>query len=129
MMSVAKIIILGLFTVFLSSCYYSKGCWIYPQSADCSARPEVKVVQRWQKKDSIGDTDPEQRWRDFQQCGVKDYMNGTLDMNAGTPDMSANDVKKRIKEIEDCMENKNYIYFSEHECRTESQTKLNGKCN
>lgn len=124
-----RMMILSLVTAMLSSCYYSKGRIYGPQSADCPFRPEVKGIQQWQKKDSIGDTDPEQRWRDFQQCGVKDYMNGTLDMNAGTPDMSANDVKKRMRAIEDCMENKNYIYFSEHECRTESQTKLNGKCN
>lgn len=120
-MSVVKIIILGLFTVFLSSCYYSKGCWIYPQSADCSARPEVKVVQRWQKKDSIGNTDPEQRWRDFQQCGGKR-------VTLGKGDKKYDEIYYEISTAE-CMNGKDYIHFSEHECRTESQTKLNGKCN
>lgn len=116
-MSVVKIIILGFFTVFLSSCYYSKGCWYVAQSVTCSARPEVDPIQTWQKKDSIGHTNPEQRWRDFQECGL----------------IIANDGMWRFRETHrqtySCMTQKGYIQFAEHECRTESQTKLNGKCN
>ena len=124
-----RVMILGLVVVMLSGCYYSKGCIVPPEGkAFCPLHAKVKTIQQWQKKDSIGHTDPEQRWKDFQECGVIKYNNGNLDFyNYPGLDQKQNEIY--TSRIFGCMRNKNYVYLEVNECQTESQTKLNGKCN
>lgn len=124
-----RVMILGLVVVMLSSCYYSKGCIYGPQSVDCPFRPEVKDIQQWQKKDSIGNTDPEQRKRDLKECGVGGVDYDMAIFNSRSPNESDEAFKVSREKKYQCVEDKGYIYITESDCRTESQTKLNGKCN
>ncbi|UTO05272.1 hypothetical protein NKT77_01030 [Moraxella sp. FZLJ2107] len=124
-----RMMILGLVTAMLSGCYYSKGCIYGPQSADCPFRPEVKGIQQWQKKDSIGNTNPEQRIRDLKECGVGGVDYGMAIFNGTRPNESDDAFEVRRSKKYQCVKDKGYIFITEYECRTESQTKLNGKCN
>lgn len=119
-MVLVKLLTVGVLTFLLSSCY-SKGCWMIAQSVDCSAQPKIRRIQQWQKKDSIGNTNIEQRWRDFQECGAERH---TVTINRRTYE----DIFYEMPTVT-CMKKKGYIKFLAHECRTTSQTKLNGLCN
>lgn len=91
--------------------------------------PPNTEIQSWQKQDSIGYTDPEQRWKDFQQCGVKKYLNGTLDLNVQYDGMTDKDVTERYQKIATCMKNKGYIALKTSECIDFDKKRLTGKCN
>lgn len=91
------------------------------------------TIQRWQKQDAIGRTDTEQRWADFQQCGVKNYMDGYLDLNVVYPGMSIKESSERDSKIRNCMKQKNYIYLTSEECVDNygqgRKARLSGRCN
>lgn len=124
-----KFVIAICLTILLSSCYYAKGCIIPPEGkAFCPFHAKVLEIQQWQKNDSIGNTNENQRWLDFQECGVKRYNNGKLDFYQ-YPNLDSQEQQTYTSKVFQCMKNKGYIRFSEHECQTESQIKLNGKCN
>ncbi|WP_051940824.1 hypothetical protein [Stenoxybacter acetivorans] len=59
-------ILLGL-TLFLSSCYWRDGCLVLPQSVHCFDK--VSEAALYQKPDTIGFTNTEQRWKDIVACG------------------------------------------------------------
>ncbi len=111
-------------TFLLSSCYVTPGCIHYPQSVDCSNRKRVILVQKWQKKETIGHTNTEQRRKDFQDCGVKQYKNGVLDLNVRYDGMSSID---RANKIEACMIEKGY--YEEINCVDYDKNEYTGLCN
>ena len=86
-------------------------------------------IQQFQKPDTIGHTDPEQRWKDFQDCGVKNFNHGTLDINNRYPGMTSEDVTKRNKAIHDCIDNKGYIFIKVRQCVDGENNRLTGLCN
>lgn len=86
-------------------------------------------IQQFQKPDTIGHTDPEQRWKDFQDCGVKNFNHGTLDINNRYPGMTSEDVTKRNKAIHDCIDNKGYVFIKVRQCVDGENNRLTGLCN
>jgi hypothetical protein len=87
------------------------------------------TIQHWQKPNTIGRTNVDKRWQDAQECGVKNYVNGTLDLSVSYPGMTTEQVKQRSKSISTCMENKGYIYLKNTECVDGKNNKLTGLCN
>ncbi|WP_327193798.1 hypothetical protein [Psychrobacter sp. PL15] len=86
-------------------------------------------IQHFQKPDTIGHTNVDRRWQDFQSCGVKAYRDGNLDLNTRYPGMTSAQVSKRSEKIRSCMKNKGYIYLGETECVDGKNNKLTGLCN
>ena len=87
------------------------------------------TIQHYQKPNTIGHTDPKQRWQDFQDCGVKNFRDGSLDLSNAYPGMTTEQIKQRSIAISSCMENKGYIYLKNTECVDGKNNKLTGLCN
>ncbi|MBP6861254.1 MAG: hypothetical protein KBC57_02705 [Neisseriaceae bacterium] len=85
------------------------------------------VIQGYQKKETIGHTDPDQRWKDLQVCGVVDYNRGDLDLNASAPGESSKQVIARRENISACMKAKGYVIYSNLRCI--KNKKPTGLCN
>lgn len=68
-------------------------------------------IQHFQKPDTIGRTNVDKRWQDFQNCGFKTYRDGNLDLNTRYPGMTSEQVSKRRKSIEACIDKKGYIFI------------------
>ncbi|MBP6345016.1 MAG: hypothetical protein KA346_03790 [Neisseriaceae bacterium] len=85
------------------------------------------VIQGYQKTDTIGHTDTEQRWKDLQACGVKNYSDGRLDLSVAYSGMTTQDVIERRKAISTCMEEKGYVIYNRSKCI--KNKKLTGLCN
>ncbi|WOE32908.1 MULTISPECIES: hypothetical protein [unclassified Acinetobacter] len=86
-----------------------------------------KVIQAYQKKESIGHTDVEQRKRDVFECGVRNYNAGNLDLSAQFPDMKDEDIIPRRISIDNCMKKKGYIISNYESCTLKG--KPTGFCN
>lgn len=86
-----------------------------------------KAIQAYQKKETIGYTDVEQRKKDVFACGVKNYNGGNLDSNTRYPDMASKDVTPRRIRIDNCMEERDYIIHSPGKCTIKG--KPTGFCN
>jgi len=86
-------------------------------------------IQGWQKPDTIGHTDVNQRRKDFQSCGVKNFRDGHMDLNNRYPGMTSDDVTMRSKKIRSCIKKKGYVYLGETECVDGKNNKLSGLCN
>ena len=72
-----RIFCLSILAVILSAC---SAFYVVPgYSPYVSLAPPQ--IQGWQKADTIGRTNVDRRWQDFQDCGVKKYFDGTLDLN------------------------------------------------
>lgn len=137
-----KNILLMSLLVLLSSCYYDPqtGCWHHPDNVTCPERPEVTTIQEYQKPETIGHTDVEQRKKDFFACGVKNYFNGNLDFNTCYEGMACYGVDRpdngeidvRSQKIHDCIKKKGYRhikYLDSEGCINYATNKLTGKCN
>ena len=86
-------------------------------------------IQHFQKPDTIGRTNVDKRWQDFQNCGVKTYRDGSLDLNVVYPNMTIEQARQRSNKIESCMDNKDYIFIKTTECVDGKNNKLTGLCN
>ncbi|MDD7425876.1 MAG: hypothetical protein PUK61_05575 [[Actinobacillus] rossii] len=119
-------ILLFLSLLFLSNCFYSKGCLHMPQSVHCfEKKVEYPVIAHYQKKSNIGSTNIEQRWRDAVSCGAK-YGDNTLRsaMTKGE--------KEPIDDIladkfENCMSDRGYIWIQD--CGYQNPKWDKGVCN
>lgn len=114
-------------TLLITGCYWSEGCLITPQQVNCYYKNDYKAIQAYQKRETIGHTDVEQRKKDALSCGVINYNDGNLDVNAQYPDMIDEDVTPRRLRIYACMENKGYIIHSPEKCIYKG--KPSGFCN
>ena len=86
-------------------------------------------IQHYQKPDTIGYTDPEQRWKDFQDCGVKKFNHGNLDLSVRYSGMTSEDVIKRNKAIRECIKkDKGYIFIKVTQCVDGKNDRLTGLC-
>lgn len=122
-----KVMFLMSSTLLLAGCYWSEGCLITPQQVNCYYKNDFKVIQAYQKKETIGHTDVEQRKKDALSCGVINYNGGSLDVNTLYPNMTDEEVTPRRLKIYDCMEEKGYIIHSPEKCI--SKGKPSGFCN
>ena len=120
-----RIFCLSILAVLLSAC---SAFYVVP-----GYNPYVSLdpptIQHYQKPNTIGHTDPKQRWQDFQDCGVKNFRDGSLDFNNRYPGMTSEDVSKRSKAIRSCIKNKGYIHLKNTECVDGKNNKLTGLCN
>lgn len=103
--------------------------WVFytPQQVNCYYKNNFKAIQAYQKKDTIGHTDVEQRKKDVLACGVRNYNEGNLDINVQQEDMVDADVTPRRLSIYNCMKDKGYIIRSLEQCI--SRGKPSGFCN
>lgn len=120
-----RTIYLLIFGVLLSAC---SAFYVVP-GYDPYVSLAPPVIQGWQKADTIGHTNVDKRWQDFQSCGVKIYRDGNLDLTVRYPGMTTEQVKQRSIAISSCMKNKGYIYLGETECVDGKNNKLTGLCN
>ncbi|MEC5211424.1 hypothetical protein RCH20_002508 [Psychrobacter sp. PL15] len=120
-----RIIYLSIFAVLLSAC---SAFYVVP-GYDPYVSLSPPYIQHFQKPDTIGHTNVDRRWQDFQSCGVKAYRDGNLDLNTRYPGMTSAQVSKRSEKIRSCMKNKGYIYLGETECVDGKNNKLTGLCN
>ena len=121
-----KVLYLRMFSAILSACNTFNVVSGY--SPYVSLNPPT--IQHYQKPNTIGHTDPKQRWQDFQSCGVKKYFDGTLDFNTQYPGMTSEDVSKRSKAIRDCIKDKKgYVFIKTTQCVDGKNNKLTGLCN
>lgn len=86
-----------------------------------------KVIQGYQKSDTIGYTDREQRKQDAFSCGVKNYNGGNLDLSQNYPKMTIDEIINRRIRIDGCMKKKGYIIYDTTSCTTNG--KPTGFCN
>ncbi|MHA3060838.1 hypothetical protein ACX1N5_10525 [Acinetobacter sp. ANC 4636] len=87
-----------------------------------------KVIQGYQKSDTIGHTDVEQRKQDVFACGVRNYFDGNLDIAQSYPDLT--NIDKAIirrDSIYKCLKNKGYVIHSPERCTVNG--KPTGFCN
>lgn len=113
--------------LLMTGCYWRDGCLVTPQQVNCYNQNDYKVIQAYQKKESIGYTDIEQRKKDVLECGVRNYNGGNLDLSAQFPDMKNEDIIPRRVSIDNCMEKKGYIIHSYTHCTLKG--KPTGFCN
>ncbi len=85
------------------------------------------TIQAWQKRDTVGHTNVEQRKKDFFECGVRKFFGGRLDLNTQYPEMTDKQADVRRKNIERCIKLKGYIYIGREKCTKNG--KPTGKCN
>ncbi|BFU59167.1 MULTISPECIES: hypothetical protein [Rodentibacter] len=124
-MNKSLLIILASSTL-LSSCYYSKGCIYTPQMVNCyiDKGRVYPLIAGYQKQNTIGSTDSIQRWKDILMCG------GTYgDINLKNYPTDYKIRGKHYKDLDECMEQKGYIYFHPAECGTQNPKWSTGKCN
>lgn len=86
-----------------------------------------KLIQGYQKADTVGHTDVIKRESDMLACGVRNLMGGNLDLNTQYPDMTDSQVWPRHKKIDNCMKSKGYIIIGKKKCTNKG--KPTGLCN
>lgn len=105
---------------FFPSCYYSDGCFYSPQSVSCVDKGSIyPAFSRYQKYNSIGRTNSQQRWNDIIECGGK-YNDQDL--------RYIND-NGLYNIFEKCMFDKGYKYFHPAECGFQDPKWDKGVCN
>lgn len=109
----------------LNGCWYSNGCFYTPQMVNCVDKgKEYPLIAGYQKKELLGHTNSKQRWRDFVSCGGK-Y--GDINLHYYPQNYQING--KRYKNLDECMNTKEYIYLSPAECGYQDSKWDKGKCN
>ncbi|QLB12877.1 hypothetical protein EV697_10814 [Bisgaardia hudsonensis] len=124
-----KKIVLILSIFLLNCCLYSfeDECFrpiIQVVSANCEAKkgPIWPAIAHYQKPDTIGHTNSEQRLKDALACGAKDSSLQNL-----PSDYTING--KFYKYFEDCMQDKGYRHLYPAECGYMNPKWDEGKCN
>ena len=120
-----RILCLSVLTILLSAC---SAFYVVP-GYDPYVSLSPPYIQHFQKPDTIGRTNVDKRWQDFQNCGVKTYRDGNLDLNTRYPGMTSEQVSKRRKSIEACIDKKGYIFIKTTECVDGKNNKSTGLCN
>lgn len=122
-----KLLLLSLI-ISLSGCVYSKTYrqWIsiIPHSGPPST--EYSSSAHYQKKDTVGKTNSQERWKAFIACGATSYdktlENTYRDYNTGGLDYN------KIDKFKSCMDKRGYIYI--HKCGLAEPKHLDrGLCN
>ncbi len=120
-----KVLYLLMFGAVLSAC---SAFYVVP-GYDPYVSLSPPYIQHFQKPDTIGRTNVDKRWQDFQSCGVKNFRDGSLDLSNEYPGMTTEDVIRRSKSIEACIDKKGYIFIKTTECVDGKNNKLTGLCN
>ena len=120
-----RILCLSVLAILLSAC---SAFYVVP-GYDPYVSLSPPYIQHFQKPDTIGRTNVDKRWQDFQSCGVKAYRDGNLDLNTRYPGMTSEQVSKRRKSIEACIHKNGYIFIKPTECGDSQNNKLTGLCN
>lgn len=116
---------LFLLCFILNGCWYSNGCFYTPQMVNCVDKgKEYPLIAGYQKKGLLGHTNSKQRWKDFVSCGGK-Y--GDINLHYYPQNYQING--KRYKNLDECMNTKEYIYLSPAECGYQDSKWDKGKCN
>ncbi len=103
-----------LMPLLLTSCipylYYKDGCHHTPFTTSCDGEG-FPLIAKYQKRTTIGNTDPEQRWIDMKKCGVK-YGDIHLDsVQRKTLDSVYDD--EMMAKFDSCIEKLGYIYIKD----------------
>lgn len=116
----------------LSGCYYSNGCFYNFQMVNCR---EWSNSAGYQKKETEGHTDIEQRWKDIEACGAEksDYffllLQRKAEDQAEKEGKDLNQVTEAgvnvLHQFSRCMESKGYHY---NDCGTKN-TSTSPYCN
>ncbi|MBP6861249.1 MAG: hypothetical protein KBC57_02680 [Neisseriaceae bacterium] len=84
-------------------------------------------VEGYQKTETIGHTNTDQRWKDLQACGVKQYNEGRLGLNGSMPGETFQQGINRRDKVNSCMKKKGYVIYSPESCM--KNKKPTGLCN
>ncbi|MCK3654775.1 hypothetical protein A4G19_03040 [Pasteurellaceae bacterium Macca] len=117
-----------LFILFiLAGCSYSEGCFYTPQMVICEDKgKEYPYIAHFQKKETLGNTNPIKRIIDFKNCGGEKKENGDFDIknNRDHRGVIIGDVVAKFKK---CMFSKGY--YIEYDCGYNNPKWSTGKCN
>ncbi|MFZ7282825.1 hypothetical protein ACLSZW_03935 [Avibacterium avium] len=122
------------FLIFLlNGCYYSfkTGCFYTPQLVTCTDQGEdFPYVAFFQKKETIGHTDPVIRWNDIKACGgINIYIKkNTFEIKNGRDSKGVIN-SNVIYAFENCMIKKGYVRLYYIDCGTQNPRWNKGKCN
>lgn len=115
--------------IFLLSTFYLASC--IPIRVVPKYNPDIyngyKVIQGFQKKEMIGNTNTIQREKDLKSCGVMNFRDGYLDLNVVYPNTTFDQTDERSKLVYNCMKRKGYIIYSPESCTLKG--KPTGFCN
>lgn len=104
----------------LNGCFYHDGCIYTPQMVNCfvDKGEEYPAIAHYQKLETIGKTDSQQRWKDAISCGAQ-Y--GDIDLTKLHRD--------NYEFFRDCMKKRGYKKFYPAECGYQSPKWDEGVCN
>lgn len=126
-----KLNLIKLLPILLTGCIYdSEGeCWrpiIETVTTNCEGYngKNYPVVARYQKRETLGRTDPIQRWKDIVACGGK-YG----DINSEDAPRNYEINGKFYEYLGQCMSDKGYIHLYPAQCGFMNSKKDTGKCN
>ncbi|WP_223540768.1 hypothetical protein [Enterobacter sp. JBIWA003] len=86
---------------------------------DSSDYDYVPYIKTFQKNNTIGDTNIEQRKRDLYSCGVDKSTNlddGTWSRGGSNPNETLQQSVSRAEKLESCMKSKGYVVYGFDEC-------------
>ncbi|MCT4706080.1 hypothetical protein MUA03_09220 [Enterobacteriaceae bacterium H16N7] len=115
-------------SILLLSVFSLTGCVV--ANMDSSDYNYVPYIQTFQKKETVGHTNINQRKEDLFACGVDKKTNlddDTWGRGEGKPGESLQQVVTRAEKLEGCMEKKGYIVYGFDQCGPLKAP--TGKCN
>ncbi|HHW7520664.1 TPA: hypothetical protein ACU18R_002424 [Mannheimia haemolytica] len=108
------------FLLLLNGCFYSDGCLYTPQMVNCFIEKgdEFPAIAHYQKLETIGKTDSEQRWKDAVSCGAEYGDNNLKKLH-----------RDNYEKFWSCMDKKGYKKFWPAECGYQNPKWDKGVCN
>jgi hypothetical protein len=106
-----KVLLAAMSALLLSGCV--------AMNMDSSNYAYVPYIKTFQKKDTIGHTNTEQRKKDLYSCGVEKNVNlddGTWSRGGSNPNETLQQSVLRAEQLESCMKSKGYVVYGFDEC-------------
>lgn len=112
--------------LMLSGC---SGCWTPMPVVSCGGPYGERwpSIAHYQKSETIGRTDSEQRWKDAVVCGA---TYGDINVLSAITDSATGKVTTDlVDKFLNCMKERGYQRLSESDCGTQLPSEDTGKCN
>ncbi|TCK01873.1 hypothetical protein EV694_0507 [Volucribacter psittacicida] len=113
-----RLLIVILLAMLINSCWYSNGCIYTPQMVHCYNYNyfDYPDITKYQKPDSLGNTNKEQRWQDAISCGAKYTEDGWVHKTVPRLDDFDEENVNGIRKFALCMKDKGYYFANPTEC-------------
>ncbi|MDG6894666.1 hypothetical protein [Volucribacter amazonae] len=112
-----RLLIIILLSTLTSACWFSNDCFYTLVTTNCTWKyPLYPDITRYQKPDSLGNTNKEQRWQDAISCGAKYTEDGWIDKTLPRVDDFSGKNVNGIRKFALCMKDKGYYIANPTEC-------------